>query len=42
MFFFYVVGLVFRGKLIEGELSEEFYRKDIDLFWKVRFVNYLV
>lgn len=41
MFFFHMVGLAFRGKLIEGELSEELHRKDTDLLWKVRLVNYL-
>lgn len=41
VFFFHVVGLAFRGKLIEGELSEELHRKDTDLLWKVRLVNYL-
>ena len=40
-FFFHVVGLAFRGKLIEGELSEELHRKDADLLWKVRLFNYL-
>ena len=40
-FFFHVVGLAFRGKLIEGEVSEELHRKDADLLWKVRLFNYL-